>query len=94
MGCRMLKSLLSANGVNLTMVTVFVDGYFEEPLHITKLFGIHAIQHMPIGRRNARVSQHYKAAIATTFRMYPDAKHIIMLEEDLDVSVDFFKLVV
>lgn len=91
---RMLKSLLSANGVNESMITVFVDGYFEEPLRVTKLFGVRAVQHMPIGRKNARVSQHYKAAIASTFRKYSDTKHIIMLEEDLDVSVDFFKLVI
>ena len=89
----MLKSLLSANGVNGTMITVFIDGYFEEPLHVTKLFGIRAVQHMPIGKQNARVSQHYKTAIASTFKEYMDAKYIIMLEEDLDVSVDFFKWV-
>lgn len=87
----MLKSLLSANGVNASMITVFVDGFFEEPLHVTRLFGIRGVQHMPIGRRNARVSQHYKAAIASTFREYSNSKYIILLEEDLDVSVDFFR---
>lgn len=46
---------------------------------------------MPIGRRNARVSQHYKAAIASIFREYPNSKYIILLEEDLDVSIDFFR---
>lgn len=46
---------------------------------------------MPIGRRNARVSQHYKAAMASTFREYPNSKYIILLEEDLDVSIDFFR---
>ncbi|KAK7601264.1 hypothetical protein V9T40_008705 [Parthenolecanium corni] len=87
---RMLKSLLSANGVNASMITVFVDGFFEEPLHVTRLLGIRGVQHMPIGRRNARVSQHYKAAMASTFREYPNSKYIILLEEDLDVSIDFF----
>ena len=27
--CRMLQSLLSADGVNPAMITVFIDGYFE-----------------------------------------------------------------
>lgn len=27
--CRMLRSLLSAHGVNPRMITVFIDGYFE-----------------------------------------------------------------
>ncbi|XP_065206795.1 protein O-linked-mannose beta-1,2-N-acetylglucosaminyltransferase 1-like isoform X2 [Planococcus citri] len=87
---RMLKSLLSATGVNSSMVTVFIDGFFEEPLYVTKLFGIQGVQHMPIGRKNARVSQHYKASIASTFKRFPNSKYIIILEEDLDVSPDFF----
>ena len=42
------------------MVTVFIDGYFEEPLKVARLFGLRGIQHTPIGTRSARVSQHYK----------------------------------
>ncbi|XKL66269.1 hypothetical protein PGB90_009689 [Kerria lacca] len=87
---RMLKSLLSSNGVNRNMITVFIDGYYEEPLYVTKLFGIQGIQHMPIGKKNARVSQHYKATITSTFKKFENAKYIIILEEDLDVSIDFF----
>lgn len=87
----MLKSLLSASGVNSSMITVFIDGFFEEPLYITKLFGIRGVQHMPIGKKNARVSQHYKASIRSTFKHFPNAKYVIMLEEDLDVSPDFFR---
>ncbi len=30
--CRMLRSLLSAPGVNPEMVTIFIDGYFEVSL--------------------------------------------------------------
>lgn len=73
------------------MVTVFIDGFFEEPLYVTKLFGIQGVQHMPIGRKNARVSQHYKASIASTFKRFPNSKYIIILEEDLDISPDFFR---
>lgn len=43
-------------------------------------------QHTPIGTRNARISQHYKAALTATFNIYPEAKYVIVLEEDLDVS--------
>ena len=43
-------------------------------------------QHTPIGVRNARISQHYKAALTATFNIYPEAKYVIVLEEDLDVS--------
>ena len=44
------------------------------------------LQHTPIGVRNARISQHYKAALTATFNIYPEAKYVIVLEEDLDVS--------
>jgi beta-1,2-N-acetylglucosaminyltransferase len=88
---RMLRSLLSASGCNPAMITVFIDGYFEEPLEVTKLFGLRGIQHTPIGVANARISQHYKASLTATFNLFPDAKYAIVLEEDLDVSPDFFQ---
>ncbi|PSN55689.1 Protein O-linked-mannose beta-1 [Blattella germanica] len=87
---RMLRSLLSAHGANPETMTVFVDGYFEEPLEVTKLFGLRGIRHAPIGSKNARISQHYKAALTATFNVFPSAKHAIVVEEDLDVSPDFF----
>nr|XP_006825422.1 PREDICTED: protein O-linked-mannose beta-1,2-N-acetylglucosaminyltransferase 1-like [Saccoglossus kowalevskii] len=87
---RMLRSLLSAQGVNPSMITVFIDGYFEEPMEVVKLFGLRGIQHTPMGVKNARISQHYKASLTAIFNLYPDAKYTIILEEDLDVSEDFF----
>ncbi|CAB3383749.1 Hypothetical predicted protein [Cloeon dipterum] len=87
---RMLRSLLSAHGANPDMITVFIDGYFEEPLEVTKLFGLRGIQHTPIGIKNARISQHYKASLTATFNIFPDTQYAIIVEEDLDVSPDFF----
>uniref|UniRef100_A0A6A7G3Y6 Protein O-linked-mannose beta-1,2-N-acetylglucosaminyltransferase 1 n=1 Tax=Hirondellea gigas TaxID=1518452 RepID=A0A6A7G3Y6_9CRUS len=87
---RSLRSLLASPGVNPDMVTVFIDGYYEEPLAVTKLFGLRGIQHTPLGVRNARISQHYKASLTATFNIFPFARHTIILEEDLDVSPDFF----
>ena len=46
---RCLRSLLAAPGVNPEMITVFIDGYYEEPLAVTKLFGLRGIQHTPLG---------------------------------------------
>jgi beta-1,2-N-acetylglucosaminyltransferase len=88
---RMLRSLLSAHGANPDMITVFIDGYFEEPLEVTKLFGLRGIQHTPIGTKNARISQHYKASLTATFNIFPDTQYAIIIEEDLDVSPDFFR---
>uniref|UniRef100_A0A8C4ERH7 Protein O-linked-mannose beta-1,2-N-acetylglucosaminyltransferase n=1 Tax=Dicentrarchus labrax TaxID=13489 RepID=A0A8C4ERH7_DICLA len=73
---RMLRSLLSAHGVNPQMITVFIDGYYEEPMDVVELFGLKGVQHTPISIKNARVSQ--------------EASFAIVLEEDLDISIDFF----
>lgn len=87
---RMLRTLLNTQGADPAMVTVFIDGYFEEPLAVTKLFGLRGIQHTPLGVKNARISQHYKASLTATFNLYPEAEFAIVIEEDLDVSPDFF----
>ncbi|XP_077054689.1 protein O-linked-mannose beta-1,2-N-acetylglucosaminyltransferase 1 isoform X3 [Siphateles boraxobius] len=87
---RMLRSLLSSHGVNPQMITVFIDGYYEEPMDVVDLFGLKGVQHTPISIKNARVSQHYKASLTATFNLHPDADFAIVLEEDLDISIDFF----
>ena len=87
---RMLRTLLTANGANPEMITVFIDGFYDEPLAVAKLFGLRGVQHAPMGVRNARISQHYKSSLSSTFQIFPRAKYTIVLEEDLDVSPDFF----
>ncbi|XP_052830859.1 protein O-linked-mannose beta-1,2-N-acetylglucosaminyltransferase 1 [Octopus bimaculoides] len=87
---RMLQSILSTPGANPGMITVFIDGYYEEPLEVTKLFGLIGVQHTPLGVKNARISQHYKASLTATFNRYKDAEFAIIVEEDLDISPDFF----
>ncbi|CAM9255842.1 unnamed protein product, partial [Lampetra fluviatilis] len=86
----MLRSLLSADGVNPSLITVFIDGYYDEPMDVVTLFDLRGVQHQPVGIKNARISQHYKASLTATFNLFPEAPHVIVLEEDLDVSVDFF----
>uniref|UniRef100_A0A4W6E6R9 Protein O-linked-mannose beta-1,2-N-acetylglucosaminyltransferase n=1 Tax=Lates calcarifer TaxID=8187 RepID=A0A4W6E6R9_LATCA len=86
---RMLRSLLSAHGVNPQMITVFIDGYYEEPMDVVELFGLKGVQHTPISIKNARVSQVNNTCVILTF--YQDANFAIVLEEDLDISIDFFR---
>lgn len=90
---RMLRSLLSAGGVNPSMVTVYIDGFFEEPMQVVRLFGLKGVQHTPLGVKNARITQHYKASLTATFKEHPIARYAILVEEDLDVSPDFFQYV-
>jgi beta-1,2-N-acetylglucosaminyltransferase len=49
--------MLSAVGAQSDQVTVFIDGYFEEPLAVAKLLGVRGIQHTPVSSKNARISQ-------------------------------------
>ncbi|KAI1289784.1 Protein O-linked-mannose beta-1,2-N-acetylglucosaminyltransferase 1 [Halotydeus destructor] len=86
----MLRSLLSGvAGVNASQVVVFIDGYFEEPLHVARLLGVRGVQHTPLGSAgNARISQHYKASLGATFALWPEARHALVLEEDLDLAPD------
>ena len=88
---RMLRTLLSTSGVNQKKIVVFIDGHFEETMAVANLLGVQGIYHEPIGIKNARISQNYKASLTAIFDLYPDSKYTIVLEEDIDVSPDFFK---
>lgn len=109
---RTLKSVLNARGVNRHMITVHIDGYYDEPVEVARLLGVRAVQHMPaIGDsvnggdghississssiRRRRVTQHYKSALTNTFSsLFPQAEYAIILEDDLEVSIDFFRFV-
>ena len=88
---RMLQKALTAQGAHPKMFTVYIDGNtYKEPVAVAKLFGLRVVQHEPICSRNCRISQHYKRALAETFKSYPDAPAMVILEEDLDVSEDIF----
>lgn len=85
---RMLRSLLAADGVNKSMVTVFIDGYYEEPLSVSRLFNLRAVQQRPLSQRSARISNHYKTSLTATFELFPSAQFAIIFEEDLDIAQD------
>uniref|UniRef100_A0A6G1S5J3 Protein O-linked-mannose beta-1,2-N-acetylglucosaminyltransferase 1 n=1 Tax=Aceria tosichella TaxID=561515 RepID=A0A6G1S5J3_9ACAR len=86
---RMLRSLLQARGVQASMVTVFIDGFYDEPREICKLLNLRYVQNKPEGQRSARISHHYKTSLTHTFeRLFPAANYAIIFEEDLDVARD------
>ncbi|XP_046848286.1 protein O-linked-mannose beta-1,2-N-acetylglucosaminyltransferase 1-like isoform X1 [Xenia sp. Carnegie-2017] len=87
---RGLRSMLSSHGAKKELFTVFIDGFFEEPAAVARLYDVKVVQHIPISSKNARISQHYKRTLTETFNAYPNAGYMIILEEDLDVSVDIF----
>ncbi|KAL9954720.1 hypothetical protein ACROYT_G042291 [Oculina patagonica] len=85
---RMLFSLRNVEGLDPNLVTVFIDGFFDEPSSVAKLFELNVEQHAGSGKRNARICQHYKKSLTASFDRYPDANYLVILEEDLYMSVD------
>lgn len=58
---RGLRSMLSAHGAKKELFTVFIDGFFEEPAAVARLYDVKVVQHIPISSKNARISQVGKA---------------------------------
>jgi len=85
---RMLLGLQKVEGLDPSMITVFIDGFWPEPASVTRLVGVKLEQHAGVSRLNARIAQHYKKSIIDSFDQHPDANYVLLLEEDLDVSVD------
>ena len=54
---RMLRGLLSTPGVDPKMVTVYIDGFYDEPSAIAELFEVAVVEHTPIYSKNCRISQ-------------------------------------
>lgn len=54
---RMLKSLRRVQGLNPDMVTVFIDGFFDEPGSIARMFGVRVYKHEGVSVKNSRICQ-------------------------------------
>ena len=48
---------------------VWVD--LQGPMEVARLFGINAVQQVPLGQNNARTSQHYRSSITSAFNRFP-----------------------
>lgn len=87
---RMLRKLLSVAGADPNMITVFVDGFYNETKAVADLFGLKVVVNEIKCTQNCRIQQHYKKSLSRTFNDFPHAKCAIILEEDLEVSDDIF----
>ena len=87
---RMLRKLLSVAGADPSMITVFVDGFYNETNAVADLFGLKVVVNDIQCAKNCRIQQHYKKSLSKTFNDFPHAKCAIILEEDLEVSEDIF----
>ena len=54
---RMLRGLQKVEGLDPSMLTVFIDGFWKEPASVTRLMGVKLEQHAGVSRVNARITQ-------------------------------------
>ena len=54
---RMLKTLRGVQGLMPSMVTVFIDGFFDEPASVARMFGLKVNQHEGVSSKNSRICQ-------------------------------------
>lgn len=86
---KLLRKLLSLQGVDVKMVTVFIDNDNSDEMYsVCKVFNVRFVVHKPVCDRNCRIGQHYRQTLTETFDSNPNASAMIILEEDLDVSPD------
>jgi beta-1,2-N-acetylglucosaminyltransferase len=90
--------LFALPGVNSDLISVFVDGLSLEVHKIINLFDLQAVMFPKVKStssmaqifRNADVvAAHYFRSLNKIWELYPNAKYVIVLEEDLIVSPDF-----
>ena len=69
----MLLGLQKVEGLDPSMITVFIDGFWSEPGSVTRLIGVKLEQHAGVSRLNARIGQvhtHYLVYIRTSSKNY------------------------
>ena len=87
---RMLYKLLNVPGADRKMMTVFIDGFYNETRAVAELFGLRVIINEIECTKICRIQQHYKKSLSRVFDDFPRADVAIILEEDLEVSDDIF----
>lgn len=85
-----LKRLLSIPASNPSNFLVSINGFQPETKELVRFFGLNFIETENIGFANAKISQNYKNSLKKSFEIFPKADFLLIIEEDLLVSVDFF----
>lgn len=88
---RTLTSVLNAIGVQKDNILVSIDGDYSDSAAVGHLFGVRTLKSTPSGTKSGRISQHYRRAIDNIMNNeFKDAQFLIIIEDDLTISPDFF----
>eukprot|EP00055_Hartaetosiga_balthica_P010437 m.44457 g.44457 ORF g.44457 m.44457 type:complete len:716 (+) comp7171_c0_seq2:129-2276(+) len=90
---RAILSILRAQGAQRKNLLISIDGKddTDEAVDVCRLLDLQVIVHNPQSSKAGKISQHYKFALSKSFSLFPNAEYLIVMEEDLDASVDFYK---
>ena len=88
---RSLHSVLAAAGATPADILVSIDGDHPGTEEVARALGIRvAALPQSRGQPAGRVCFHHKRSLALAFKRHPAARHVIVLEEDLQVARDIF----
>ena len=90
-----LESLLAARRANPRLVTVYQHGGDAGVRGVAESFAARGVQRVqddnqPRGESHVRIAHHYKFALSHAFRAHPAASGLIIVEDDMIFSPDFF----
>ncbi|KAK4308553.1 hypothetical protein Pmani_019758 [Petrolisthes manimaculis] len=91
---RQIRQIWENPGGADTPLVMMVDGANPEALSLASILNITVRFHnnsAPLVLRH-RVNQHIKFSLGTIFNLYPDVNKAIILEDDLNLSPDFIRL--
>lgn len=96
-----LQSLLKVKGIsndyNHNNIVIFQDGRLPNIAEVAKKYSIKLVQNNPNNQLRgyadgaARIASHYKFSLSKAFEMFPDAPAVIIVEDDLLFSPDFYQ---
>lgn len=93
-----LASLLTVQGVEPTMITVYQDGSLPSIGDVAAFHSVRLVQNLlndvspealVFTAPAARISRHYKFSLTHVFRSFADADYAIIVEDDMLFSSDF-----
>lgn len=96
---RMLFSLRRVEGLDPSLVTVFIDGFYDEPSSVAKLLQLNVEQHAGSGKLNARICQVTLNAMSSSVSTLTARKSVLFsitanvakLNEKLLVVIELLK---
>ena len=89
-----IQSLLAVTGISKDII-IFQDGEVPGVVSIAKKYNLQLVQNK--GRSSlrqdgaARIAKHYKFSLTSIFEMRPEAPAVIIIEDDLLFSPDFYQ---